>query len=331
MTAIGIDIGGTKLLAVIIQPDGTFTAEPQVPAPRTPQDLIEAVTTVSEKAAGSNPITSVGIGVPGLVDEQGTLVFAPNLSGANGARIADALGRAVPGAALWIGNDATAAGWAEHEVGAGEGSHHMLMVTLGTGIGGGVVSGGVLNEGAHRFAGEFGHMVVDPSGPQCPCGKKGCWERFASGAGLGLLARELAMAGGAPGLVERAGGDPEDVRGEHVTEAAAAGDPAALEIMRRFGWWVGLGLANLANIFDPDVIVIGGGLVEAGEVLMAPIRRSFLDLVEAADRRPVADVRAATLGPRAGAVGAGLLAAAGSDRRRPTPRPNAMGLRRTGH
>jgi glucokinase len=309
VTAIGIDIGGTKLLAVVIGPDGTFTTEPQVPAPRTPRDLIDSVLEVSQAAAGAEGVTSIGIGVPGLVDDHGVLVFAPNLSGANGAHIGDALSREVPGAAIWVGNDATAAGWAEHQVGAGQGSRHMLMVTLGTGIGGGVVSGGVLNEGAHRFAGEFGHMVVDPSGPQCPCGKKGCWERFASGAGLGLLARELAVAGGAAGLVERAGGDPEDVRGEHVTEAAAAGDPSALEIMRRFGWWAGLGLANLANIFDPDVIVIGGGLIGAGEVLMAPIRRSFLDLVEAADRRPVADLRAATLGPRAGAVGAGLLAA----------------------
>lgn len=309
MTAIGVDIGGTKLLAVVIHPDGTYATAPQVPAPRTPTELVAAVTVTAQNASGGQPVTSIGVGVPGLVDGQGTLVFAPNLAGANGARIGRALGDATPGARVWIGNDATAAGWAEHEVGAGRGSRDMLMVTLGTGIGGGIISAGQLNEGAHRFAGEFGHMVVDPRGPQCPCGKKGCWERFASGAGLGLLARELAMAGGAPTLVEQAGGDPEDVRGEHVTSAAAAGDPAALEIMRRFGWWVGLGLANLANLFDPEVIVIGGGLVGAGEVLMAPIRRSFLDLVEAADRRPVADVRPALLGPQAGAVGAGLLAA----------------------
>jgi glucokinase len=315
LSAVGVDIGGTKLLAVAIHPDGTFSSGPQIPAPRTPGELIEAVTETARRIAGDEPVTSIGVGVPGLVDGDGTLVFAPNLSGANGAQIGRVLGQATPGAGIWVGNDATAAGWAEHEVGAGWGSRDMLMVTLGTGIGGGIVTDGTLYEGTHRFAGEFGHMVVDPNGPQCPCGKKGCWERFASGAGLGLLGRELAMAGAAPGLVELAGGDPENVKGEHVTSAASAGDRPALEIMRRFGWWVGLGLANLANLFDPEIIVIGGGLVDAGEVLMAPIRQSFLDLVEAADRRPIAEVRAATLGPQAGAVGAGLLAAAAGNAR----------------
>lgn len=314
MTALGIDIGGTKLLAVVMQGDDGYSTLPQVPAPRTADELIEVVTDTARWVGAERPVTSIGVGVPGLVDGDGTLIFAPNLAGANGAHIGDALRRVVPGAGIWIGNDATAAGWAEHEVGAGRGSRDMLAVTLGTGIGGGIVTDGSLYEGTHRFAGEFGHMVVDPSGPQCPCGRKGCWERFASGAGLGLLGRELAMAGGAPGLVERAGGDPEDVKGEHVTAAASAGDPAALEIMRRFGWWVGLGLANLANLFDPEVIVIGGGLVVAADVLMAPIRRAFVELVEAPDRRAVADVRAAILGPQAGAVGAGLLGAANAIR-----------------
>jgi glucokinase len=149
-------------------------------------------------------------------------------------------------------------------------------------------------------------MVVDPNGPLCPCGNHGCWERFASGAGLGVLGRELAVAGEAPLLVELAG-DPEAVRGEHVTRAAMRGDRPALGIMGQFGWWVALGLANLATIFDPEVIVVGGGLIDAGEILMEPIRKAFGGLVFASAARPAIAIRAATLGPQAGAVGAALL------------------------
>jgi glucokinase len=310
VSAVGVDIGGTKLLAVRLGTGGEVDGEPVYsPAPRTPEELVAAVLDAARRLSGEGGPSSIGVGVPGLVGADDALVFAPNLSGAVGAQIGGRLREGAPGAAVWVGNDATAAGWAEYRAGAGAGSTDMLMVTLGTGIGGGVVVGGRLVEGAHRFAGEFGHMVVDPNGPQCPCGKRGCWERFGSGAGLGVLGRELAMAGGAPELTQLAGGDPEDVKGEHVTAAAATGDPAAVEIMRRFGWWVALGLANLANLFDPQVIVVGGGLVEAGEVLMDPVRRAFYDLVEAGGLRPVPAIAAARLGPRAGAVGAGLLAA----------------------
>lgn len=309
MAAIGVDIGGTKLLAVRLGPDGSVVDRPlHLPAPRSAAELVDDVLGAARRLSGEDDPTSIGVGVPGLVDRTGTLVFAPNLQVAVGAAVGAELRAGAPGAGIWVGNDANAAGWAEHSVGAGAGYDDMLMATLGTGIGGAVVIGGRLVEGAHRFAGEFGHMVVDPNGPQCPCGRRGCWERFASGVGLGVLARELAMAGGAPELAERAGGDPEDVKGEHVTAAAASGDPAAVEIMRRFGWWVALGLANLANVFDPQVMVVGGGLVEAGEVLMEPVRRAFGDLVEAGGLRPIPEVVPATLGSQAGAIGAGLLA-----------------------
>jgi glucokinase len=182
------------------------------------------------------------------------------------------------------------------------------MVTLGTGIGGGIVVDGRLVEGANGFAGEIGHMVVDPHGPRCPCGRRGCWERFASGSGLARLGREAALAGEARRIVELAGGDPEAVRGEHVTRAAAEGDPQALAVMASFGWWLALGLANLANTFDPECFVLGGGLVEAGEILLQPVRNAFMNLVEAPSLRPPIDILPAALGERAGAVGAALLA-----------------------
>ena len=167
---------------------------------------------------------------------------------------------------------------------------------------------GQLVGGAHGFAGEIGHMVVDPHGPPCPCGKRGCWERFASGNGLGTLARAAAQAGRLRAVVRLAGGDPEAVRGEHVTAAALEGEPQALEVMNTFAWWLALGLANLANAVDPSVIVLGGGLIEAERVVMGPVRRAFSELAEAPGARLV-EIVPAHFGERAGAVGAGLLAA----------------------
>jgi glucokinase len=308
---IGVDIGGTKVLAVRLDARAGITDEIRVP---TPQDGAEVVERVGEVVAalvgpGESP-AAVGLGVPGLVGRDGILAFSTHLPGLVGVPLAGHLAEIAPRADLWVGNDATAAGWAEHRLGAGVGFDDVLTVTLGTGIGGGIIAAGRLYEGSQRFAGEWGHMVVDPHGPLCPCGQRGCWERFASGSGLGRLGRETAQAGRAARVVELAGGDPEAVRGEHVTVAAAEGDVEAAAVMASFAWWLALGLANLAVIFDPAVIVIGGGLVEAGEVLMAPVRRSFAELLQAGrERRTV--IRAAALGSRAGAVGTGLLARGG--------------------
>ena len=187
------------------------------------------------------------------------------------------------------------------------------MVTLGTGIGGGVVTGGVLQRGANGFGGEPGHMVVDPKGPPCPCGRRGCWERFASGSGLGRLAREAATSGRGGRFLEFAGGDPDDVRGEHVTRAALEGDADALAVFREFGWWAALGIANLVNLLDPEIVVVGGGLVGAGEIVLGPIREAFPQLVLAAEHRPQVPIVAAQLGNDAGAIGAALI---GFDRER---------------
>lgn len=304
---IGVDIGGTKVLGVRLGADLFPEAEVKVATPADGRRAVEVVGQVIARLA--HEPGAVGVGVPGLVDDGDVLRFSPHLPDLVGLALAEHFLASYPRAQTWFGNDATAAGWAEHRVGAARDATEVLMVTLGTGIGGGVITGGRLAEGAHRFAGEFGHMVVDPHGPLCPCGKRGCWERFASGSGLGLLGREAAMAGKAARVKQLAGGDAEGVRGEHVTRAAAEGDPAAVAIMGRFAWWLALGLANLANIFDPSVIVLGGGLIEAGDVLMEPVRNAFADLVEAGEQRRGVAIRPASLGPRAGAVGAALLAA----------------------
>jgi glucokinase len=308
LTVIGVDVGGTKMQAVRLDDAGGVVADPTQASPKDGPSLVSEVVASAARLSGGTP-SAVGVAVPGLVDADGMVRFVPNLHGLAGYNLAAELRAALPGASIWVGNDATAACWAEHSEGAGRGADEVLMITLGTGIGGGIVSGGRLIEGVNHYAGEFGHMVVDPHGPRCPCGKQGCWERFASGSGLGALGREMAVAGAAPRLVQLAGGEPESVRGEHVTTAAASGDPAAIEIMGRFAWWVALGLANLANALDPEIIVLGGGLISAGEVLLEPTRRAFTDLVEAPSVRGPIRIEPATLGAEAGAIGAALVAA----------------------
>ncbi|HZN13026.1 MAG TPA: ROK family protein [Acidimicrobiales bacterium] len=310
MSTIGVDVGGTKCLGVVLDDAGDVAAEHRVPTPqsRSGPALVDAVAEVArELQAGRSDL--VGVGVPGIVDRDGVLRFAPNIPGVTELALQAELARRL-GVDVRIDNDATCAAWAEQRFGAGSGRQHMILVTLGTGIGGGIVIDGRLVRGAHGFAGEIGHMVVDAvGGLPCPCGQRGCWERYASGSGLGRLAREAAHAQQIPHVVDLAGGDAEAVRGEHVTQAAAEGDPDAQAVMDRFGWWVALGLANLANAFDTECFVLGGGLVEAGSILLDPVRAAFLDLVEAAEHRPPVEIVAATLGERAGAIGAALLAA----------------------
>jgi len=308
---IGVDVGGTKCLGVLVDAGGAVLHEHRVPTPRGEEAIVQAVLDVTaalRSAAGNPSIGGVGVGLPGLVDRRGSLQFAPNLPGVDDLPVGDLVREALGGIPVRVENDASCAGWGEREAGAARGADHAVLVTLGTGIGGGIIAGGALYRGANGFAGEVGHMVVDPHGPPCPCGKRGCWERFASGSGLGRLAREAALAGRADRIVQLAGGDPEDVKGEHVTAAATEGDGAAVTVMADYAWWVAVGLANLANVFDPEVLVLGGGLVEAGPVLLDPVRSAFADLVEAVEHRPEVRIEPAQLGEHAGAIGAAWLA-----------------------
>ncbi len=309
---VGVDIGGSKVLATRLSAGGEVEAIDRLPTPHSAAEIVEVVLTVAGRVfpdAGSGPAPPLGVGCPGMVDTRGVPQFCPHLHCVDGVDIRSELAERRPqGATTIVSNDATAACWAEHSLGAAQGHDHVVMVTLGTGIGGGYVMNGQLVGGAHGFAGEIGHMVVDPHGPPCPCGKRGCWERFASGNGLGTLARAAAQAGRLRAVVRLAGGDPEAVRGEHVTAAALEGEPQALEVMNTFAWWLALGLANLANAVDPSVIVLGGGLIEAERVVMGPVRRAFSELAEAPGARLV-EIVPAHFGERAGAVGAGLLAA----------------------
>jgi glucokinase len=304
----GLDVGGTKILGVVLDRDDPrrVLAERRVPTPIGADGLMAALLgTVEELVAAVGPPSSVGVGVPGLVDHEGMLHFGPHLPGIVdlpiALRMADALG--VPAMA---DNDANCAALAEQRVGAGRGVSDALVVTFGTGIGAGIVVGGRLLSGGSGFAGEVGHMVVEAAGPPCPCGRRGCWERFASGTGLSRLARDAALAGTLNAVVATAGG-PEEVRGEHVTDAARRGDPGAQEVLGEFAEWVARGLANLANVLDPGIIVLGGGLVAAADLLLEPVRAAFAERVMAYEQRAPIPIVPAELGERAGAIGAALL------------------------
>lgn len=319
MISVGLDVGGTKILGVALSQDGRVLAEERRATVNNGatllDDLADLYLALAEKGAAEesgpsgNGAAPVGIGLPGLVDPAGKLVFAPNIRGASGTDIRSGVAERLPGRrpVIQVDNDATCAAAGESTFGAGRGRADVLFVTLGTGIGGGIVAGGQLLRGSGNFAGEIGHMVVDPQGPPCGCGRRGCWERYASGSGLGRLARDAALAGQASRIVSLAGGDPDVVRGEHVIRAVGEGDKEAAAVMEEYAWWLALGLANLANILDPRVVVIGGGLVRAGEALLRPVRGAFQRQVEAASARPTVEILPAALGDRGGAVGAAVI------------------------
>ena len=310
MLTVGVDVGGTKVQGVALDDRGATVASARRTTPAGAEAVLGQVVAVTREviAAAAGPVVAIGVGMPGLVDHRtGKLRFAPNLPGVVELDLRAALEPQFDGLPMIIDNDATCAGVAEWAHGAARSTTDSLFISLGTGIGGGLVMGGRPFRGANGFAGEIGHMVIDPHGPPCPCGKRGCWERFASGSALGRLGREAAQGGRAPGLVALAG-DDEAVRGEHVVRAAQEGDEPARAVIAEFGWWLALGLANLANAFDPQLFVLGGGLVAAGDLLFAPARAAFAALVEAHEHRPEIGIVAAELGEHAGAIGAAVLA-----------------------
>jgi glucokinase len=309
--AIGVDIGGTKVAAGLVDEDGTILARARRLTPSTDPEAVEStiVDVVGELRAG-HEVVGVGIGAAGFVDaDRARVMFAPHLAWRN-EPLRDDVAAALGDLPVIVENDANAAAWAEWRFGAAQGESRLVCVTLGTGIGGAIVVDGVVQRGRWGMAGEFGHMVVVPDGRRCECGNRGCLEQYASGNVLGREARELAEAGSpvTVPLVERVGGDVSQLVGPLITEAAMEGDPTAMELFDEVGRWLGIGLANIAAALDPGTFVIGGGVSDAGELLLGPARDSFRRTLTGRGFRPEARIVKAALGPDSGMVGSADLA-----------------------
>jgi glucokinase len=308
--AIGVDIGGTKIAAGVVAEDGRILDRVRVPTP--PDDelaTLAALHAVVDELRDRDPrVEAIGVGAAGLVERPGgNARWAPH----NTYRRLE-LRRLLherTGLPTSVDNDGNAAAWAEARFGAGAVSDDLVLVNVGTGIGGGLVLNGQLYHGEHGFAGELGHLIVDPGGDRCACGNRGCLEAMASGSTLGRLGREAAAADPGGRLAALAGG-PDLVTGEVVFAAAAEGDKPALALFERVGHWLGVGIASLVTIFDPDLVVVGGGVAATGDLLLAPARASFERYVHARDHRDLPPVVPARLGADAGLVGAATLALA---------------------
>jgi glucokinase len=311
--AIGVDIGGTKVAAGIVDDNGNVLARSRRRTPsRDPEHIVDVVVEIVRQLRSEHQTDAIGVGAAGYINvERSTVLFSPNLAWRN-TPLRDEISHRLDTPVV-IENDANAAAWGEFRFGAGERQPDVVVITVGTGIGGGLIIGGELYRGHFGIAGEPGHMRVVPGGRQCGCGNLGCWEQYASGSALVRAAREVATERRDDGkrLLQIAG-DVDGIDGPTVTRAAQEGDPAALDCFDEIGRWLGQGLADIAAVLDPGRFVIGGGVADAGELLLKPARDTFAVSLSGRGHRPVADVVPATLGADAGLIGAADLARAGT-------------------
>lgn len=286
----GIDIGGTKLLGLAIDEQGNVRGEHRVPTPNTADAVIEAICHVARTVAPD--AKAVGIGLAGLITRDGHIRVSPHLPFIAGH---DVVGRVATtlGISAILDNDANVAAWGEARAGAGRGVDDLVLITLGTGIGSGIVCNGRLVRGHHGFGGEAGHMIVERGGPQHVTGLPGPWEMFGSGTALGHLVRDAGLG----------------PSGEALLPLVAAGDAKGLAVLDRFAREVAVGMTGVIDLLDPRVVLLGGGVSDLGEPLRAAVERHLQSLLIAASYRTDLRIELATLGERAGAIGAALLAA----------------------
>jgi glucokinase len=305
---IGFDIGGTNVRGAIVDGDGNIVRERHGHTPHGWNALLSVILDIVGELREEPPeVAAIGVGIAALVDFEGQVHFAPNIPGLVDLPMQSRLAKAT-GLPVVVDNDSNAAAWGEASHGAAVGVGDCLVVTLGTGVGGGIITNGTLYRGGHGFAAEIGHFTVVANGPRCACGEPGHWEAIASGTALGRLACEAAARGEAPGVLEAAGGRADAITGYHVTQAAFAGAPDALRLLDELADNIALGLAGLTNILDPTLVVVGGGLIELGDLLLERVRARFAGRIEGAQFRPSPDIVAAALGERAGIIGAAALA-----------------------
>ena len=298
-------MGGTKIAAGVVTPQGEILKEVRYPTPTSSGRLVASIAGAVAEVRDGFGVGGVCLAVPGLIlAQENRVVFSPNLHAVEGVPLKKELEPRI-GLPLTIENDGNAAAWGEFRFGAGREVDHLVFVTLGTGIGGGVITHGILMRGAQGSGGELGHVTVHATGPRCACGNHGCLEALASGTAIGRRGREVASERPASALgrlaVERR------VLGEDVTELAQKGDEAALSVLEETGTWLGIGLAGFVNVFNPEVVAIGGGVAKAGELILEAARRE-VHLRARPPSRDLAEIKVASLGPESGVLGAAALA-----------------------
>lgn len=309
---VGIDVGGTKISGAVVAEDGSILASSRCESPASdPQAIENAIASLVAQLSDGLSVTAVGVAAAGFIDRsRSTVLFSPNLAWRDEPLRAD-LEKQL-GLPVIIENDANAAAWGEFTYGAGADADDLLLITVGTGVGGGVVLDGELMRGGFGLGAEVGHIRVVPDGRLCGCGNRGCLEPYGSGSALVKRAREEAgssLLG--RDLLDRAGGDTSAIDGPMITLAAEEGDQFALAQLAELGLWLGSGIASLAAVLDPTVVVIGGGVSEAGDLLLDPIRAAFRSQLTGRGHRPELEIRQATLGNKAGMLGVADLARRG--------------------
>ncbi len=309
--SIGVDVGGTKVLGGVVDSQGNILLRSRRDTPRQGGSaLTETIAEVIRELLATHPVNSVGISAAGFVSsDRKTMLATPNISGWNGVDLQKEISDLV-GLSVVIENDANSAAWGEAQHGAGRGEADLMMLTVGTGIGGGIVVDGSLYRGAYGVAAEFGHIRVVPEGHLCGCGARGCFEQYASGNALMRHAREAINAApdAAHNLLARGDGTLQGLTGKHITEAAREGDMVALAAFNTTAQYLGAGIATLSMILDPACVVIGGGVIDAGEILLAPTRIALERYMPFVGKHPSPKVIAAELGNDAGLVGVADLA-----------------------
>ena len=315
--AYGVDIGGTKVAAGLVATDGSVLARTRRETPAQDTEALSALVAdvVEELSAHAGGLrrAPVGVGAAGMVDVGGTVRYAPNIAWADYPLRADLAERL--GVPVVVENDANVAAWGEYRAGAGrEARATLLMLTIGTGVGGGLVLEDRLMRGWNGLAAEFGHVIVNEGGAPCPCGNLGCLEALASGTAIGRTAAEAVASDAVP--ADSMLRDLDELTAKSDTAAPRAGDAAAIGVLERCGFWLGVGMATLTNAVDPEMIVVGGGAIEADQLLLGPAREAFAERVIGRRYRTLPEIRRAELGDDAGLVGAALLALEQADRER---------------
>ena len=309
MITIGIDVGGTKIAGALVSEAGEILRNIKVPTPAdNTDDLVTAVVEMVQELTSEQEVGAVGVAIAGFIDaEQSEVIYSPNLSLRNEPLKAKLEARL--GIDVFVENDANAAGWAEYKFGAGRGSQHMMMITIGTGVGGAIVAKGELFRGGYGIGAELGHTNFIQEGRPCGCGQNGCLEQYASGNALLAAAKELASSGTPEGArLAELQSEVGELTGTEVYKAITESDPGALRLLNELGTNIGKAVASFAAILDPQMLVIGGGLSVAGELLLAPIREAYLNHLPARGYRPEMTIVAAELINDAGVVGAADLA-----------------------